>query len=266
MIVLHVGIHKTGTTSVQSSLAAHATALADLAHIETLHLTKGLKKATESAREYSRFAGVMGLQTGMQAWVSGLPDLGARHLLVSSEDFAGHMPGRFGLLDYRAAVKTVPAAVAALRARFAGAKVVALVTTRAAEPWLHSLHWQLAKHPFLMLKQRRFCKEYASAANFDSVIKPMTAALAGLATVSVQSLESLTTRRLGPVEAMYDLMGLPDPLRGTLAPVPVQNRQVLEGMADQFVRLNRAKLPPDELDSAKMTMLRVMKGLDGFDA
>lgn len=262
MIVLHVGFHKTGTTSVQSSLAAHATALADLAHIETLQLTKGLKKATEAAREYSRFAGVMGLQAGMQAWVSGLPDLGARHLLVSSEDFAGHMPGRFGLLDYRAAVKTVPAAVAALRARFAGVKVVVLVTTRAAEPWLHSLHWQLAKHPFLMLKQRRFCKEYASAADFDSVIKPMTATLAGLATVSVQSLESLTTRRLGPVDAVYDLAGLPDPLRDSLAPVPVQNRQVLDGMADQFVRLNRAKLPPDELRRAKSAMMGLMEGLD----
>lgn len=262
VIVLHVGFHKTGTTSVQSSLAAHAAALADAAHVETLHLSDGLSKATESARTYSQFMGEMALGAGMQAWALGLPDLGARHLLVSSEDFAGHMPGRFGLFDYRAAVRTVPAAVAALKARFPAAKPVVLVTTRAAEPWLRSLHWQLAKHPFLTLKQRRFCKDYARAADFDSVIKPMTEALAGLADVSVQPLESLTTRRLGPVDAVYDLAGLPDPLRDRLAPVPVQNRQVLDGMADQFVRLNRAKLPPDELRRAKSAMMGLMESLD----
>ncbi len=261
-IVLHVGFHKTGTTSVQASLGAHSAALSGFAHIETLHLSKGLAQATESARAFSRFSGVMGLETGMAAWVKGLPDLGARHLLVSSEDFAGHMPGRFGLLDYRATLRTVPAAVTALRARFSDAKVVVLVTTRAAEPWLKSLHWQLAKHPFLMLKQRRFCKDYAGAADFDAVLAGMPAALAGKAQLSVQPLESLTARRLGPVEALYDLAGLTGPLRDGLAPVPVQNRQVLEGVADQFVRLNRSGLPPDEVRRAKSLMSGIMGALD----
>lgn len=265
VIVLHVGFHKTGTTSVQSSLSAHAAALVDMAHIETLHLSDGLSKATESARAYSQFSGTMALRAGMEAWVAGLPDLGTRHLLVSSEDFAGHMPGRFGLLDYRAAVKTVPAAVKALKTRFPAANLVVLVTTRAAEPWLRSLHWQLAKHPFLQLKQRRFCKDFACAADFDCIINPMTAALSGCADVSVQPLETLTTRRLGPVEAVYDLMGLPDLLRDTLAPIPVQNRQVLDGMADQFVRLNRARLPPEELRRAKSAMMGLMASLDDPD-
>ena len=261
-IVLHGGFHKTGTTSLQVTLEAHQPALSGFAHIETPHGTPHLSRATEAARGYCVTPDLGALGRGMAGWVARLPALEGRHLMVSSEDFVGHIPGRFGVVDYRAAVVTIPAAVEALVARFPQAEVQVLLTRRAAGPWLKSLHWQLALHPDLMLKQRRFCKEFAAAADFDAVIAPLRGALAGKAALHVVAMEDLTARRLGFVEAVYDLVGLPDDLRAALAPTGAHNRRSFEGLADQFVMLNRAKLPHDELGETKMAMRSVMRMLE----
>ncbi|MFZ9199408.1 MAG: hypothetical protein ACO22Z_08675 [Paracoccaceae bacterium] len=262
-IVLHAGFHKTGTTSLQVTLDAHRGALAGFAHFETPHGTPHLSRAAEAARGFCLTGDARALAQGMRDWVARLPPLEGRHLVVSSEDLVGHIPGRFGVTDYRAAVTTVPAAVAALAERFPGAEVVVFLTTRAAGPWLWSVHWQLALHPELMLKQRRFCKDFAPAADFDAVIAPLRAALQGRAVLHHASMESLLGKRLAFVDALYDLIALPDALRQGLVPTGAHKRRSVEGLADQFVMLNRAKLPPEELDEAKMAMRSVMRMLEG---
>lgn len=269
-IVLHAGFHKTGTTSLQAALAEHRDALAAFAHIETLKLTPGLSAATGAARAFSRDQKLDALQAGMKAWADGLDDdLAGKVLVVSSEDFAGHMPGRFGLTDYRAAKTTLPAAVAALEARFAAIKagldITLLFTLRAPEAWLKSLHWQVALHPDLTLKQKQFCARYAGAADFAAVLGPLEMALGPRARLAVAHLEDLAPRRLGPVEAIYDLVALPADLRASLPALALHNRQSVDGLADQFVRLNRAGLPHDELRRAKSSMVRVMRALDSED-
>jgi hypothetical protein len=262
-IVLHAGFHKTGTTSLQASLGAHRQMIAPYAQCLTLKISQRLSTATKAARAFSAGeASHHDLARDMQAWAADLPDMDQRHLLISSEDFAGHMPGRFGIDDYRALLVTGPCAVQALHGRFPGAAITVLVTTRGAEPWLKSLHWQLAKHPDLLLKQKRFCKDYAKAADFAAVLTPLKAALAPFGDLVVAPLETLKTRRLGPVEALYDLIDLPDALRQTLVVAPVKNRNPSDGLADQFVQLNRAKLPAEELERAKTAMALVMRDLD----
>ena len=263
-IVLHAGFHKTGTTSLQGALGAHGPALAGCLRVETLRTSPGLSVATEAARAFSRQGDAGALGLAMAEWAAGLAE-GRGDLVISSEDFAGHMPGRHGLVDYRAAVMTIPAAVRALAARFAGAEVVVLMTTRAPEPWLKSLHWQLSIHPDLILKQRRFCKEFAAAAQFGAVTDPLAAALDGAARLVVTPLESLVGRRLGPVEAVYDLVALPDPMRDSLPALARSNARVAEGLADQFVLLNRAKLPHAELRRAKSAMQGMMLALESED-
>ena len=265
-IVLHAGFHKTGTTSLQVTLDAHRRALAGFAHIETPQSTPHLSLATQAARAFCLAPDPAALAAGMAAWVARLPALEGRQLLVSAEDFVGRFPGRFGVMDYRAAVTTVPAAVDALRGRFPAAEVRVLLTTRAAGPWLKSLHWQAALHPELMLKQRRFCKDFAKAADFDAVIVPMSQALQGKAQVTALPFEALVGRRLGFAEAVYDLAGPPDDLRASLPPTHAHNRRSVEGLADQFVMLNRARLPVDELERAKMAMRKVMQMLDADEA
>lgn len=264
-IVLHVGFHKTGTTSIQAALAAHKGALEAAAVIQTRRVSPDLAHAVDAARRYSRQPDRMRqrrLRRAMDAWVAALPDPAGRVVLVSSEDFAGHMPGRYGLADYGAAVQTVPVAVDALLARFAPASLAVLVTTRAAEPWLRSLHWQLSQHPDLTLAQREFCRDYAGAADFDAVLRPLQQALQGRATLHTARLETLTAHRLGPVSALYALAGLPDALLQGLPAVPPRNARVAEGLADQFVAMNRAGLPEEELARAKAAMRGLMEQLE----
>lgn len=267
-IILHAGFHKTGTTSLQAALAAHGPALADFARIETLKLSPGLSAATGAARAFSQNGKMAALQAGMQQWAQGLAPPDGRVLLISSEDFAGHMPGRFGLKDYRAAVETVPAAVAALWGRFAEAapEIAVLFTLRAPEPWLKSLHWQVALHPDLTLNARQFCRSYAGAADFAAVLGPLGRALGARARLVTVALEDLAARRLGPVEALYDLAAMADGLRQGLVPLAQHNRQSIAGLADQFVRMNRAGLPHDELRRAKSAMVRVMRALEEDDS
>lgn len=263
-IILHGGFHKTGTSSLQAALAAHRAALAGRVGVQTLHLSPGLSKATEAARAFSVAPDLARLRAAMADWAAGLAAewTAGGDLVISSEDFAGHMPGRFGVADYGAVVQVLPVAAEALGARFPGAEVVVLMTTRAAEPWLKSLHWQLSLHPELQLKQRRFCKDRADLARFDRVLEPLGRALEGRARLEVKALETLAARRLGPVEAVYDLLDLPADLRDGLEPVPRSNARIAEGLADQFVRLNRAGLPEAELRRAKSAMQGVMQALE----
>lgn len=263
-IVFHAGFHKTGTTSLQRALAAHQAALAPVAHVETRALSPRFAVAAEAARALSltdTAATAAALRHRLAEWVGGLPDLTGKTLLASSEDFAGHMPGRYGLVDYRAALRVMPAVVAALRARFGPAPITLLYTTRAAEPWLKSLHWQLSKHPELRLKQRRFCRDHAGAADFAAVLTPLRQALEGQAEVAEAALEPLGARRLGPVAAIYDLADLPVGLCDGLPAVAQANVSPPVDLADQFITLNRKGLPPDELRRIKRDMTSLMRAL-----
>jgi arginine/lysine/ornithine decarboxylase len=58
-------------------------------------------------------------------------------------------------------------------------------------------------------------------------------------------------------------LGGADALRQGLVPTGAHNRRSVEGLADQFVMLNRAKLPPEELEQAKMAMRGMMRMLAG---
>ena len=69
------------------------------------------------------------------------------------------------------------------------------------------------------------------------------------------ALERHGPRRLGPVEALYDLIGLPDALRDSLAPVPVANPGGSPRLARKFVALNRQDLAPEALTAAKRALL-----------
>lgn len=253
-IVFHAGFHKTGTSSLQRALMEHAPALAGV-QVALRQTSAAFRAAAEAARAVSVGGAVDSLRARLAEWVAGLS---GADLIASSEDFAGHMPGRFGLVDYRAAGVVLPEVVRALRARFAGGSVDLVFTTRAARPWLASLHWQLAKHPEMTLKQRRFCRDFAAAAAFDAVLDPLEVALTGQAVLHRVALEDLAGRRLGPVEAVYDVLGLPDAARAALPVVAKANVAPPVGLADQFVTLNRAGLSAEDLHRAKTDLALLM--------
>ena len=80
------------------------------------------------------------------------------------------------------------------------------------------------------------------------------------------ALEAVARRRLGPVEAVYDLLDLPDALRRSLPALPKANAAPPVGLADHFVTLNRAGLAPEALEQSKADLALLMKAYPAEDA
>jgi len=257
-VVFHAGFHKTGTTSVQRALQAHAPLLEPHALIQTRSRNLPFSEAAIAARAHSADPGPQTLHRlalSLDHWAERLTPLPGQAILCSCEDFAGHIPFRYGLKDYRSAEAILPEVAASLKRRFGPAlDLQVLFTTRAAEPWLRSIHWQLAKHHELRLKQRRFSKLFAGAADFAAVLEPLAARLVPFP-LHVAALESLSPRRLGPVEALYDLIPLTEALRARLEPLPPANTSPPQDLADAFIELNRSGLPVEEIGRIKGDMI-----------
>ena len=269
-IIFHAGFHKTGTTSLQTALHLHASALSPLFTVQTRANNPNLLAAAEAARDHSIASAADAAQTGARLaarvvdWVDALNLPPGRGLLVSCEDFAGHMPGRFGLRDYRAALPITAVLRSVLRSRFPDHALTFLYTTRAPADWLRSIHWQLSRHDELTLGPNRFARSHAAAADFAPVLDALRTAMPGTPVV-VAPLADLTTRRLGPVEAIYDAANLPDALRASLHVPPRANPSPAHDLARVFVRLNRSDLPRAEVRRLKRDMLMAEDLLLGQD-
>ena len=256
-VIFHAGFHKTGTTSLQHALGAHRAALAPFYLVETRALSPRLTAAAEAARAYSAApapALLAALSGKLADWANAITLKPGQGLVVSSEDFAGHMPANRGISDYAAAVPVAAAVVAAVRDRFAGCELTLLYTTRNADNWLRSIHWQLARHPDIEMTAGKFARKFAHAADFGAVIEAIRKADPGLDVVE-RPLETLTSTPLGPVEAIYDLAGLPDDLRASLPPVPAANQSPPYDLSGAFVALNREALPRPVLKRLKLALL-----------
>jgi hypothetical protein len=245
LIIIHAGFHKTGTTTTQDSLAAHRPALAEAGwKVEVLANNPRLAAAGLAARDYSNrpdAASLTVLEGALTEWADGLEPTVERGFLVSTEDLCGRMPGH-GPMTYGSTARIAAAVAEALEARFGGRlDLHFLYTTRAAEPWLRSIHWQLSKHNRMWLGLEAYVNRFGAAADLANVIEEVRAAQRW--PVHAAALEDLAQRRLGPVEALYDIAGLPDTLRNRLAPLPPANTRGALDLAAVFVALNRTEMP-----------------------
>lgn len=248
--VLHLGFHKTGTTSLQAALNAHAAQLRDYQIATPQTASRALRDATHAARFYSahpRAKPLAALRACLMTWVASLEK--TRPLLLSSEDFAGHMPGNRGVSSYAAAPAIAQELTRALEPHFAPRL---LLTIRAPQPWLRSIHWQNAKHDHMLLSAEAFATTYAEAANFAAVLEDMRARCPQV--LNFVALED-QTRPLGPVEALYDLAEIPPDLRAMLQPVPPVNLRPPYDLAAAFVALNTTEMPKQTRRQMKDALL-----------
>ena len=265
-ILFHAGFHKTGTTSLQASLAAHAAWLAPDILVETRALSKSLAQAADAARRYSdrvTAADMQALHSDLADWAAALPLHPGQTLLVSSEDFAGHMPGNMKISNYSAAIPIAAAIATVLQRQFGpDLNLNLLYTTRQPETWVKSIHWQLAKHHRPDIPIARFTQLFGAAADFAPLIAAIrheVKAIAPAVVVADAALEETMTRRLGPVEALYDLLGMEEGLRSSLPPKPPSNQSPPYDLAEAFMALNRVGIPRDTLTRIKRAILAVVE-------
>lgn len=261
-IILHAGFHKTGTKSLQACLRANADRLPAAWRVQTRPDSTDLRALVEAARVFSASGdkadlAMVSAQTVL--WLGGLDLQPGQGLLVSSEDFAGHMPGRFGVTDY-SALTPVLLAVVTMAARFYDGQVQAqiLLTGRAAHPWLRSLYFQQAKHPDLTDDFDTFCAALPNAADHAAIAATLRRKLGSATPVHLHTLEDLSPRRLGPAHAMFDLAQLPT---DDLTPAQAHNAMPAPGLAEAYVAANRLGLPVPDLKRMKEDLLKAAVSL-----
>lgn len=261
-IVLHAGFHKTGTKTLQACLRANAPQLPHPWRVETRPDNDALRAVVEAARDYSasgKKADLAMVSAQTVLWLGGLDLQPGQGLLVSSEDFSGHMPGRFGVVDYSALIPVLHAVVS-MAGRLYDGQVQAqiLLTTRARDPWLRSLYFQQAKHPDLTDDFNTFCAAMPKAADHVAIAANLRRKLGEATPVHLQMLEDLSPRRLGPAHAMFDLARLPT---ADLTPAQPHNTMPAPGLAEAFVSANRLGLPRPDLKRMKEDLLKAAVSL-----
>lgn len=249
-LIVHAGFHKTGTTSAQKTLRKNRAALRPFTRIV---LRAGMTPLCEAARAFSvsRSEWDLALVKYEAAQLAQTVPPGATALL-SSEDLAGHMPGRRGLRRYDA----TPRLMAALHHAFAsvhpGAQITLVFTTRADAPWLASCHAQHLRATRMTLTAREYARRFRASAALGEVVAQVAERVPD-AQVVTAALEDCTGP-LGPAAPLLDLAQVPRDVQQSLTALPPANTAPPAEMLRRLLALNRSDLGDADLKAAKRAL------------
>lgn len=251
-IILHAGFHKTGTTTLQETLALNATLL--LPHVE-LYLQHGALISSLS-RAVLDFSGnrckatKADITTCARAFFSLIDQDDPRPVLVSSESLAGHFPGSSGVGKYEPA----PIAMALIRDAWRDVagntdSFETYYSTRRTG-WLASCHWQRLKNNRATISLQDYIDKYAIAADHDAILADLRARI-GAHAVHTAALEDIDH----PVDPVLNLLDLTH-LREDLTFPPNANIFLGEEARARLLELNRSNIWGSDFERAKAAILR----------
>ncbi|MEP3783484.1 MAG: hypothetical protein ABJM65_01510 [Ascidiaceihabitans sp.] len=248
-LVVHAGFHKTGTTTLQNTLATHRDLLRPHAHVILRADMKGL---CEAARAYSKTRTDFDL--GLVAYEAALLAEGwdSDTVLMSSEDLSGHMPGRHDLTDYRAAIALAATMTDTWRATCPDIEITWVYTTRAAVPWLASCHVQHLRAARMTLDADAYADAFAGSAEHNDIAARVRDRVID-ADVHTLALEAHRSNLLDP---MLALGGLSENLRVQITPLPPANTSPSTDTIAEMLALNRSDLPQSKWRAAQNALNR----------
>lgn len=250
-IAVHAGFHKTGTTTMQHTLRAARDVLDGHAKI---YLRPEMADLCDAARAWSATRSAADLARVTHAasgFADALPESGT--VILSSEDLAGHMPGRKGLKTYDAVPTLMSVLEAALFSARPSADIAFLFTTRAAAPWLRSCYAQHVRVMRHTGTAEDYETDYQASADLAGVVASVAAAVPR-AEVKSEALED-HRGRLGPLQPLLDLAGIPSAISGLVRPIPPANTSAKAEQIELMLELNRSELRGVELRAAKRAIL-----------
>ena len=252
-IIIHAGFHKTGTSSVQQVLRANRPLLQpELA----MRLKGQMQDLMHATRGYSTWRDDLTLVKAATRFGGVLDDLVAmrkRALLLSAEEFSGHMPGRGDLADYSAAPILLSRYCDEITARFPNIEQVIYFSTRAPESWLQSAYWEHVKSSSMTLDYDTFATTYEKAAELEPIVK----AVRKQVNVAVHhtALEDCRDLRLGPADPVFDLCDISPSLREKIVPQPIHNERLDKTVLLALLEANREYADHYERKAAKQIIL-----------
>ena len=249
-VVFHAGFHKTGTTTIQRAMWKNRQLLRHKGiHVRTRDDMIGL---CEAARGWSLAQSPLDLSLVTyeaaelaQKWAES-----DSTILASSEDLAGHMPGRHDLQTYAACPTLLATIAEAFTSVSPRVELHFVFTTRAPEPWLASCHAQHIRASRMTLDAATYATRFAASARLEDIVAKVRSAQPH--PVSCIALEDHADAPLTPLAA---LAGLRPPAQARLAPVPAANTRADASVLEELLALNRSDLSRDALAAAKRALL-----------
>lgn len=245
--VLHVGVQKTGTTSLQRFLRLSQPALSDALIVHTPEAGTPMRPLGRAAIAFSLSGGETEgavLDAAFAAVLDGIPDDG-RAVILSHENLAGAMPGNGGETRLFPVLPAILSRLLPLAEARGFAPVVA-VCTRRMTGWLPSVWAQAVRTDGYSGTLETFRAETRDLPGWGDLIRRLEAA-AGPRRVARLRLEEGDPDR--PGLALMTLAGLPEARLAALPPLAERAMERLSPGATEFLRrLNGLALNPHARD------------------
>lgn len=254
-ILLHLGLHKTGTSSMQHLLWFNRALLAP--HLDFL-LLRPLRVAARHCLAFSRSRDPLHLSAltkALDTIFAAQPELGQRDLILSSENLSGVMPGWEGNDGYAAVPVLSEHLVAYFADRFPNADLNLVFSTRAPEDWLASLWRHQVRWRRMTMDFDDFAMHYRQGADLESLVSVVAKKFAPVAVYNL-ALEESQHHPKGPGGALLDLIDLPTAVCDAIAPVGRGNPRQDDNLNKRFLAMNRSDVSDTELFLHKVILAK----------
>lgn len=252
-IIIHAGFHKTGTSTIQTTLRENRVAMKGQVALRMRWHMKELVAATRGYSTWRDPLTMIKVQHRFGLMMNELPGMPRRTLIISAEELAGHLPGRDEITDYSAAPILLYAFWEIAKKRYPAAEINIYMSTRAPEPWLKSAYWEHVKASNMTMDFDAFAAEYEGASDLDTMI----AEIASRVPVPVyhQRLEDCADLPLGPASPLLSLCDIPEDVLAKLTPMPPENQRFGDDVLEALLKVNRSYDSSEARKAAKQTIL-----------
>ncbi len=262
-VLLHLGLHKTGTTAAQSFLYDNRELIWPHFALVLPYRTRksGLSRAATNHSVYGTVGTLSEFGTQVRDFLDSIDFGDKRGLIVSEENFAGLRPSRNIENGYATAPELAACLVDAIRHRFSGQEVEITIylSLRQRGGWLRSL-WA---HDLERIRQVHDYEAFRS--NMDH-LPPLQDTVDQIrdrlpsVTVTAEWLEELQLRRYGPGTPFAEYLDLPrDKAKLLVQPTKVNSR-LPEDVLVELLDLNRSRLDEAALIEQKKAIIERAKG------
>lgn len=259
-IVLHIGFHKTGTSTVQQMLRTNRALLKPHLAIRLKPQMTDLMHATRGFSTWRDKISLAKVARRFDLLLQDLPRMPRRTLVISAEELSGHMPGRGDLADYSAAPELVYVYVEWAQKHFPHCKVAVYASTRAPQAWLRSAYWEHVKSSSMTLDFADFVARYGHAADLDAVLDEIAAKMP--CRVFRVRLEEAQSLRLGPAQPLLELCDVPAATLAQIMPHPVANAALDPAVLEALLDANRTHADRNARKAVKQAILAAAQGED----
>lgn len=255
-VIIHIGVHKAGSTSIQSRLDASRSILEGRFAIfhQGDNSTLELRKACQALhRSFVAKAPITEAQEQIRLSARDMVELSRnRKILVSDEELAGFMVGRGGTRRVYPALEEI---ALTLVKSFAPLAVSFVVYEREPISWLRSAYNQAVKHHRLGVTFDVFERQVFHP---ESVSKTADRLRRLLGEESVRSVDFVqdANGKFGLGERLFRIAGLDDTTISALPAAEDSNSSLNHGALELIRRLNQTRLENDALRIVRQTVIR----------